>query len=123
MERCKVCDEKSEVDYCSHCEKRVCLECKATHVDMLKRDLGRLMAQVKRLCTRITDTSETLTRGGESLTVNCDNTKEEIRDYVKRYIKELKKREDSLIAEVDAFHNAEQRTIKTVRDNLDLESR
>lgn len=89
---------------------------------MLKRDLGRLMNQVKRVATRISDSSDTLSRGLDCLKINCDSVKEEIKDYVRRFVKELKKREDSLLNEIDAFQTAETRIVKTTRDNLELES-
>lgn len=122
MERCKVCDEKAEVEFCPHCDKRICAECKTAHADMLKRDMSRLMSQVKRISGRVQEASESLSRGIDSLQTNCDATKEEIRDYVSRFTRELKKREETLLDEVDSFYQTETRTMRNCRDNLELEA-
>lgn len=103
MERCKVCDEKAEVEYCFHCEKRVCIECKSTHMEMVKRDLGRLINQVKRLSNRVTEASDCLTKGIDSLKLNCETTKDEVKEYIRRYMKELKKKEEHFVNDIDTF--------------------
>lgn len=46
-ERCRVCDEKAELEVCPHCERRACAECRSNHMEMVKRDLGRLLNQVR----------------------------------------------------------------------------
>lgn len=46
MERCKVCDEKAVLKTCFHCNKKACEECCKMHIEMIKRDLGRLLNQV-----------------------------------------------------------------------------
>lgn len=46
LERCKICEEKAVLDICAHCEKRACSDCRATHLEMLKRDLTRMLNQV-----------------------------------------------------------------------------
>lgn len=55
MERCKVCDEKAKLKVCSHCDRKACEECRKTHMEMLKRDLARLLNQVFifKLCLKI----------------------------------------------------------------------
>ncbi|VDN88383.1 unnamed protein product [Brugia pahangi] len=45
LERCKICEEKAILDICAHCEKRACSDCRATHLEMLKRDLTRVLNQ------------------------------------------------------------------------------
>ena len=46
LERCKICDEKAELEICHHCERKACKECRTAHMEMVKRDLGRLLNQV-----------------------------------------------------------------------------
>lgn len=31
MERCKICDEKSELEICFHCDRKTCKECRNSH--------------------------------------------------------------------------------------------
>lgn len=46
MERCNVCNEKNYLSVCAHCEKKICVDCKAAHLDILKREIGRINNQV-----------------------------------------------------------------------------
>ena len=48
LERCRVCEEKAELEVCAHCDRKCCAECRRAHLDMLRRDLGRLLGQVGR---------------------------------------------------------------------------
>uniref|UniRef100_A0A914RHC7 RING-type domain-containing protein n=1 Tax=Parascaris equorum TaxID=6256 RepID=A0A914RHC7_PAREQ len=45
LERCKICDEKATLELCAHCERRACADCRNTHMEMLKRDLNRMLNQ------------------------------------------------------------------------------
>ncbi|GMT19746.1 hypothetical protein PFISCL1PPCAC_11043, partial [Pristionchus fissidentatus] len=122
LERCKVCDEKSECETCAHCDRRACKECRNSHMEMLKRDLGRVLNQVKRLSNRIIDASDGVAKGMETTTINCEITKTEVKEYFHRYQKELKRREDHFLAEIDQFQNNESRILSNLRDVLELES-
>ena len=55
MERCGVCSEKAYVSACSHCDKRVCSDCKDAHLDILRREIARVNNQVRRTLPRLTD--------------------------------------------------------------------
>ena len=46
MERCGVCNEKNYCSVCAHCEKKICADCKSAHVEILKREIGRINNQV-----------------------------------------------------------------------------
>lgn len=122
LERCNSCDEKAEVEQCAHCNKKICATCRTSHTDLLKRDLGRLLNQVKRVANRIHDSMEILSRNTDNLQMNCELVKDEVRDYVRRFTKELKKREDSLITEIEAFQLTENRLAANAKENLELEA-
>lgn len=122
LERCKICDEKAQLDVCAHCERRACSDCRNTHMEMLKRDLNRMLNQVKRLSSRITEASDGLSKGMELLTLNCETTKDEVREYFRRYYRELKKREEMFLNEIDIFHSTETRLMRNLRDVLEIES-
>lgn len=71
-------------------------------MDMLKRDMGRLLNQVKssrnpreilektqfnqvrRLSNRIIEASDGVSKGIELLTLNCETTKDEVKEYFHR---------------------------------------
>ncbi|GMS91526.1 hypothetical protein PENTCL1PPCAC_13701, partial [Pristionchus entomophagus] len=122
LERCKICDEKGECETCAHCDRRSCKECRNSHMEMLKRDLGRLLNQVKRLSNRIIEASDGVAKGMELTTLNCETTKTEVKEYFHRYQRELKKREEHLLFEIDQFQNNESRVMSNLRDVLELES-
>uniref|UniRef100_A0A8R1DF06 RING-type domain-containing protein n=1 Tax=Caenorhabditis japonica TaxID=281687 RepID=A0A8R1DF06_CAEJA len=122
LERCKICDEKADCEPCAHCDRKACKECRQTHMDMLKRDMSRLLNQVKRLANRITEASDNLSKGIDMLTMNCETTKAEVKEYFHRYQRELKKKEDNFLVEIDTFQANESRVMTNLRDVLEIES-
>ncbi|CAI2348467.1 unnamed protein product [Caenorhabditis sp. 36 PRJEB53466] len=122
LERCKICDEKADCEPCAHCDRKACKECRQTHMDMLKRDMSRLLNQVKRLANRITEASDNLSKGIDMMTLNCETTKAEVKEYFHRYQRELKKKEDNFLMEIDTFQATESRTMSNLRDVLEIES-
>ncbi len=51
----------------------------------------------------------------DSLALNCDNVKEEVKDFVRRHIKDLKKKEERLLSDMETFGTVETRMMKTLR--------
>ncbi|KAF7632422.1 RING-type domain-containing protein [Meloidogyne graminicola] len=121
MERCRVCEEKSELELCVHCERKCCSECRNSHLDMLKRDLNRLLGQVRRLSARVKEASNGIGRGLENILTNGEQTKQEISEYFNRYQRELKIKEENFIEQVNLFIQNEERLLRTLRDTLDVE--
>uniref|UniRef100_A0AC34FQL3 RING-type domain-containing protein n=1 Tax=Panagrolaimus sp. ES5 TaxID=591445 RepID=A0AC34FQL3_9BILA len=122
LERCKVCDEKAELELCHHCDRKACKDCRTSHMEMVKRDLGRLLNQVRRLSNRVKEASESLTKGVDLITLNAETAKTEVKEYFHRYHNELKRREESFIQEIDIFLQNESRLMRTLRDVLSVES-
>ncbi|CAI4232461.1 unnamed protein product [Auanema sp. JU1783] len=122
LERCKVCDEKADCEVCAHCDRKACKECRQTHMEMLKRDMSRLLNQVRRLSNRINEASDGLQKSLELLTLNCETTKDEVKEYFHRYYRDLKKREEAFIYEVEMFHSNESRLMSNLKDVLEIES-
>lgn len=74
--------------------------------------------QIRRLANRVKEASEGVERGIEALTSNVETTKSEIKEYFERYHQELRRREESFMAEVDTFHQTEARIMRTLSDVL-----
>jgi hypothetical protein len=61
-------------------------------------------------------------KGIEQLNANGEMTKDEIRDYFERYRKELCRREEHFVSEVDTFVRTEVRLMRTLYDTMEVES-
>ena len=60
-------------------------------------------------------------RNETQLAQNCTAIREEIQDVVRRYLKEIKDREDLLLNQVNTFLQAESKSTQHMQDNLDEE--
>uniref|UniRef100_A0A0K0E270 RING-type domain-containing protein n=1 Tax=Strongyloides stercoralis TaxID=6248 RepID=A0A0K0E270_STRER len=121
MERCKICDEKTSCESCPHCDKRACGDCRKTHMQMVKKDLGRLMNQVKRLSNRLTESISNVDKSIEFTKSNCEHSKKEVQEYFARYQKELEKREQNFLSEIGVFQSTELTLLRCLREALELE--
>ncbi|CAD5216232.1 unnamed protein product [Bursaphelenchus okinawaensis] len=121
MERCKICDEKAELEICAHCDRKACKECRKAHMEMVKRDLSRLLNQVKRLSNRIKEANGCVKKGIATLEENVETTRNEVKDYFQRYHTELKKREEHFLNEVLIYEENETRLMKTLGERLDAD--
>uniref|UniRef100_A0A0K0F6I7 RING finger protein nhl-1 (inferred by orthology to a C. elegans protein) n=1 Tax=Strongyloides venezuelensis TaxID=75913 RepID=A0A0K0F6I7_STRVS len=121
MERCKICDEKTTCENCAHCDKRACGDCRKTHMQMVKKDLGRLMNQVKRLSNRLTESISNIDKSIEFTKSNCGNSKKEVQEYFARYQKELARREQNFLSEIGVFQSTELTLLRCLREALELE--
>ncbi|CAD5222098.1 unnamed protein product [Bursaphelenchus xylophilus] len=108
MERCKICDEKAEVEVCAHCDRKACKDCRKAHMEMVKRDLSRLLNQVKRLSNRIKEANACVKKGITSLNENVEITRNE-------------KREEHFLNEVLLYEENETRVMRTLGERLDAE--
>uniref|UniRef100_A0A914CKS9 RING-type domain-containing protein n=1 Tax=Acrobeloides nanus TaxID=290746 RepID=A0A914CKS9_9BILA len=122
LERCRICDEKAELELCPHCERRACVECRSNHMEMVKRDIGRLLNQVRRLNNRIKDAAASVNKSVDLLKMTAETTKTEVHEYFHRYYRELKRREENLIADIDTFHETELRLMTNLKDVLEVEN-
>jgi len=121
MERCGVCSEKAYVSACSHCDKRVCSDCKDAHLDILRREIARVNNQVRRTLPRLTDALSVIEKNTLHLQTNCANVIEEIDDIYHRLSKALKDRTEFLKGEIEVFLAKESRHLSQLKENLDQE--
>lgn len=128
LEKCSVCGEKVDgVQRCAHCDKKVCPECKEAHVDLLRREIGRINGQSRRCLSKLAEFVGILKKSEEKLKTNTQTVKREIEDSCKRLISDLESKQRKLLEQVDLFADCEQKTIDklkvAVQDELDtLES-
>ncbi|XP_071546392.1 uncharacterized protein tn [Panulirus ornatus] len=121
MERCNVCNEKSYLSVCAHCEKKICEDCKAAHTDILKREIGRINNQVRRAAHRLNDQLANVERNIVSLKQNTGSVTEEIENISKRLQKSVRDRCDFLKSEIENYYNTELRNMMTLKESLDQE--
>merc|ERR1712066_915877 len=121
MSRCAVCSEKAYVNPCAHCDKKVCDTCKEAHCDILKREISRVNNQIKRGMNRIEDALAQVERNQQQLKTNADTVCGEIDEIQRRLTLALKERTDYLKSSVDKYVGQEMKTLKDLKDNLDLE--
>jgi len=121
MSRCAVCSEKAYVNPCAHCDKKVCDTCKDAHNDILKREISRVNNQIKRGMNRIDDALAQVERNQQQLKTNADTVCGEIDEIQRRLTLALKERTDYLKSSVDKYVGQEMKSLKELKDNLDLE--
>lgn len=121
MERCAVCSEKNYCSTCSHCDKKVCNDCKEGHLDIVKREIARVNNQVRRTLPRLQDALSTLDKNAQQLTHNCTNVIEEVESIYLRLSTALKSRMDGIKSDVENFMNKEMRSITALRANVEQE--
>lgn len=121
MERCGVCSEKSYLQPCAHCEKKICDDCKSAHMDILRREITRFNSQIRRSLHRLQDSLALIEKNMTSLQTNCVGTSEEIDEIYRRVVKAIKDRSDQLKGEIDRYLTTELRNLNTLKDNLDTE--
>lgn len=122
MERCGICSEKSAVERCAHCEKKICPECKEAHVDIVKREIARINAQVRRALSRLNDSVSSTEKNAEKLLQNKVHIKGEVEEIVRRFVKDIKEKEEKLIHELEEYATNEVKSLYKLKDDLNIES-
>lgn len=116
LEKCSVCGEKVDgVQRCAHCEKKVCPDCRVAHIDILRREVGRVNGQSKRCLNKMQDFREQVDKAQERLKINHATVKREIQDSCRRLIEDLQAKQKRLIEEVDTFVDQENKTLDKLR--------
>lgn len=116
MEKCSICGEKVDgVQRCSHCDKKVCPECKEAHIDILRREITRINGQSKKCLSKIQEFKDVLDRSQERLVVNHTAVRHEIEESCRRLIDDLQAKQKRFIEEVDTFAEQEQKTIDKLK--------
>merc|ERR1712038_956878 len=121
MSRCAVCSEKAYVNLCGHCDKKVCDTCRDAHCDILKREISRINNQVRRGLHRIEEALLEVERNQSQLQSNADTVVKEIDEINRRLTLALKERTDYLKSAVEKYVSNEMKSLKDLKDNLDLE--
>ncbi|XP_057656091.1 RING finger protein nhl-1 isoform X1 [Diorhabda carinulata] len=121
MERCNVCSEKAYCSFCSHCDKKICEECKGAHMEILRREISRINNQIRRGIHRLQDTLTLVEKNAQSMQSNCLSVGEEVEEIYRRLNKALKDRTEYLRGELDRYLGTELRSLTTLKENLEQE--
>ena len=122
MERCGICSEKSPVERCAHCDKKICPECKEAHVDIVKREIARINAQVRRALSRLNESVVSTEKNAEKLLQNKVHIKGEVEEIVRRFVKDIKEKEEKLIHDLEEYASSEVKALYKLKDDLGIES-
>lgn len=121
MDRCGVCGEKSFCVRCSHCEKKVCEECKTAHLDILRREISRINTQVRRGLVKLTEHTDQADKCSDRVVQISAQIKDEITESVRRLVKDIKDKEAKLLAELEEFELSETKNGEKLKEDLDSE--
>lgn len=121
MERCNVCSEKAYCSYCSHCDKKICEECKGAHMEILRREITRINNQIRRGIHRLQDTLAIIEKSTQNIQTNSLSVSEEVEEIYRRLTKAIKDRTEYLRGEIDRFLGTEMRSLTNLKDNLEQE--
>ncbi|CAG9860821.1 unnamed protein product [Phyllotreta striolata] len=121
MERCNVCSEKAYCSFCSHCDKKICEECKGAHMEILRREISRINNQIRRGIHRLQDTLALVEKNSQNIQTNCLSVGEEVEEIYRRLNKALKDRTEYLRGELDRYLSTELRSLTTLKENLEQE--
>jgi len=121
MSRCNVCSEKAYVNYCAHCDKKICDDCKEAHCDILKREISRVNNQIRRGWHRLEDCIQQIDRNNTQLSSNGTSVLNDIEEMHTRLANILKERTEFLKSSVEKYLIVESKTLKDTKENLELE--
>lgn len=121
LERCGVCSEKAYVERCSHCDKKICADCREAHLDIMRREISRINNQVRRGLARLSEVLTQTQKNGEKLDVNFEHVKDEIEELARRYVKDVKDVETRLVHELEVYVQNETKNVSKLKDDLDIE--
>lgn len=121
MERCGVCSEKNYCSVCCHCDKKICSDCKESHLEILRREINRVNNQVRRTLPRLHDALSTIDKNTAQLQQNCNSVIEEVETLYLRLSKALKDRTDAIKSEIEVFMAKEMKMLTGLRVNVEQE--
>ena len=103
MSRCNVCSEKAYVNYCAHCDKKICDDCKEAHCDILKREISRVNNQIRRGWHRLEDCIQQIDRNNTQLSSNGTSVLNDIEEMHTRLANILEERTEFLKSSVEKY--------------------
>ncbi|KAG8198693.1 hypothetical protein JTE90_015516 [Oedothorax gibbosus] len=121
MQRCNTCKEKGQLEMCAHCNRKVCKECKAAHVNILRKEIALINGQVREGLQQLSTVLNTTKENEEKLQKNYSQVKDEIEEVVRRYTRDLLDTEAKLKHHLDVYLNSELRSMKRLEHDLHIE--
>ncbi|ELU03822.1 hypothetical protein CAPTEDRAFT_223323 [Capitella teleta] len=118
---CRVCESESSLQKCSHCDKMICEGCQRSHSGLLRKDVEKLLSQMKRGIPKLSNAISQLEQKTEQMQQQNETVKNEVKEQIDKYMKELKERQRLLHSELDTLLQGETRTIRMHQENLEVE--
>ncbi|GIX82457.1 RING finger protein nhl-1 [Caerostris extrusa] len=121
MQRCNTCHEKGQLEMCAHCTRKVCKECKAAHVKILRKEIALINGQVREGLQQLSKSLHTTEENADKLQKNYSQVKDEIEEVIRRYNRDLLKTEAKLKHNLDIYLKSELRNMRKLEHDLQIE--
>lgn len=100
----------------------MCPECKEAHLDILRRELTRINAQVRRALGRLQESAQQTEKNSEKLLSNQIAIKDEVEELVRRFVKDIKEKEQKMLHELDEYASCEVKVLNKLSQDLNVEA-
>ncbi|GFR26853.1 RING finger protein nhl-1 [Trichonephila clavata] len=121
MQRCNTCKEKGQLEMCAHCNRKVCKECKAAHVKILRKEIALINGQVREGLEQLSKSLHMTEENADKLQKNYSQVKEEIEEVIRRYTRDLLKTEAKLKHHLDIYLKTELKSMRKLEHDLQIE--
>ncbi|XP_055931534.1 RING finger protein nhl-1-like isoform X2 [Argiope bruennichi] len=121
MQRCNTCKEKGQLEMCAHCNRKVCKECKAAHVKILRKEIALINEQVREGLQQLSKSLHDTEENADKLQKNYSQVKDEIEEVIRRYTRDLLSTEAKLKHHLDVYLKTELRSMKKLEHDLQIE--
>lgn len=121
MQRCNTCAERGQLQLCAHCNRKVCADCKAAHVNILRKEIFLINQQVREGLHQLSNTLHSTEENADKLQKNYIQVKDEIEEVVRRYTRDLMDTEAKLKHHLDLYLQSELKSMRRLEHDLQVE--
>lgn len=91
-------------------------------MDILRRELTRINSQVRRALGRLQESAQQTEKNSEKLVSNHLSIKDEVEETVRRFVKDLKDKEQKILHELEEYATTEVKALNKLSEDLNIEA-